>query len=1424
MATLKAEITDQDEPAVEVPSWGEVSSLPEFQKLSYPEQRRIALDWAEDLKREASYRGEFTEDDAKEVDAFVANAVQPDLTTKAKAVAEGAIRGGLSGTAATLVGRAVSALPIPAVPKALVGLAGAAAAQVGVDELARRGIEKFAPGLTEAAELAPGFAAGGQIAGIAGSATPAVARTATALGTIAKAEGGKAAVQQGARLLAPAAAIGAGVDTAFRAVTGQEITPASVATGALLNTLFAGYGANTRVANYTRDEARGLFQRVMDGKGSLQDTDDLLSVLSQMKQGSPEGMPMQDFQRATRTTVDVMGRRATDRTRLESPTFRTPPVDETTLLQNRRGPNPVVQRTPELPQSGVRGDVRATQADSGELQRRGIIDDMQQTLLQEYDATQLAPNPRSEGQILRQGPIIGPRQQLPTTERLALPETGEEPVPMPKSAKESAEIIRKTLDREDLLKKSVAEKQKLNLQLAEQSSYEPPRPQEVRVKSAEDAAMLIDKQAAIDERIRKSATGRELLQKELLSGRSSIPRPFGKKGEAGMVTSDVVAKPAEAYKTFLTSTGDLPKPLFDIVENRGTQTQAMLKQVEFTTRDVQGELKKALAGVPAKERLAMEQSLSAKIDEVIRGKAEPNILPAGLADTVVQMRRQIDNLSDALISSGVFSEELPLKKNEFGGYDVVGPSPAQRVRENKGVYLTRTYERDYNPKFSRAEIKKRDPAKYAVAEQALRDELKADRPDITEPEISAELERISQYAKEKMSPSQQVTGLGKDLGVTKRRQDIPWYRRYLMGETTDPLANYVISASRMIELLQTQRMLNSIRSDGLGKYLFERPTGTATERIAAEGSQTLAPLNGLYGDPKLIAALKDVNAVADIGVGWKLFAYANSLVKWGKTVGSVQAQFRNPVANVAIEIAHANPFFVPTPSNIRAITKSVKAIWADWGVPAVQKQEYRQYLKRAISLGIYDNTAFNELRDIVRDAQGFSGEGMEFATRILEKGLKQYAKAPIRGANNTYKANDNFFKLIAWEHEIKQLMDGLKITREQAEPMAAEIVKNTRPTYSRVPLLIKKWRQQPFFGNFISWPSEIVRGMFNMAKVAYDQIRTPGMEYYGYKRAIFGLAAISGITYAFGKAGQFFVDVTNEKMDALRRFVAPFQKNSELMPISKDDKEMSYIDVSYTSPWEIIHQPLRAAISGDNFEDSLINSTSEFFGSYVSPGIFSAAAISAVWGQTASGRRVRNPEDTPGDQFLDTVGYFIRQLEPATASQIRRNYYGFTGQTDPLLSGYGRVYNAGEESLALLGVRPSTINFAKALEGKASRFNTRMSDVSRIFTERYGSVGRQDDSTIRDAYATMDRQRRSLFDDANKDYHASIMLGLTRSEAISAMRAGGISEANALAITKNKYTDYQISKDLRQTMKDTLSPDELRKREAIARELRIRER
>jgi hypothetical protein len=1432
MATLSAKITDQDEPAVEVPSWSEVSSLPEFQNLSYPEQRRVALSWAEDVKREGSYRGEFTEADAKEVDDFVASAVQPDLETKAKAAAEGVIRGGLSGTAATLAGRAAFALPLPPIPRAIVGLGATAAAQVGVDELARRGIEQFAPGLTEAAELAPGYASGGQIAGIAGSAGPAVARTAQALGTIAKAEGGKAAVQQGARLLAPAAAIGAGVDTGFRAVTGQEITPGSVATGAILNTLFAGYGANTRVANFTRDEARGLFQRVMEGKGSLRDTDDLLAILNQMKQGSPEGMPMQDFGRAQRTTVDVLGKRAVDRTTLEQPTFRTPPADEAPLLPPRSGPDPVVQRTPELPEAGVRGSARGTIDDTGELQRRGITSEMEQSLQLDQPAPRRAifttesqginrqaiiPDTRGlQGELVSEGPTITPRRQLPTTERLALTDAEPEvqtadlgvgkagtdttpersPSGMPpivgemiSTAQQSARNLSEKISNVKLYPYVAGQKtEKITFQL-DGKTYE-----------AELRGRNKDLMVGMGEKQDKSIAVRTLLDghAKQVSKPSPIPRPFGKKGEAGFIDAKLATKPAELAKRYLATKGDLPKEMFDAMEARGSQTQAMLKQVDFTLRDLATEARK-LNGKP---QLTPEQS--GQLDSYLRGEAEATTLPETLRPVAVQMRRQLDNLSDGLIQSGIFTGEK-----------------AEVVSARKGQYLTRSYEKFDNKNFTVELLKKRDPQRYAQAEQFVRNEIMAANPKATQAEIDGRIREIVEEGRDTPVDSMvRASTIGKDLGITKRRKDIPPEIRFLMGEYTDPVINYARSAGKMIHLYQTQRMLTELRDFGLKNGLFfDKPTGNATRLIAAEGSETRSPLNGLYAEPELVKAIESYDPIIQGNTVFELFSIANAAVKWGKTVGSVQAQFRNPIANVLIEIANGNFAFTGR-------GQALRSIWAEWGMPRMDTPEGRTYLKRATQLGVYDNSVFQEFIRMLKDAQRYEGDAVRFAEQVSGKvgnAATRAGRGLIEFGNRTYRAGDNFFKLMAWESETNMLMKGRGLSRVEAEKVAAERVKNTRPTYSRVPKAIKLLRLQPFIGNFISWPSEMLRNGHWALRYAVEDMATPGMRGYGLKRALgVGVAAFTAVAVA--RLAMAATGINDRKVDALRRFVPRYQVNATLMPTGQGDGEINYIDISYTDPYEIMRGPANAVLAGRDLDDSFFGATKEFLETYVGPSILLNSVISAYYGKTPQGREVRNPQDTRLDQTLDTLAYVLRQNEPATASQLRRVFYAITDRPDENVSRYGRVYKPSEELSALLGIRPQSVNIGKALEGKASRFNTQMSDVSRLFTEAYGAVGTADRERIVAAGGKMRERRQELFDEANKDYHAAMLLGLTRSEAISAMRAGGISEDNAIAISRNKYTDYQISRDLRQTMKETLKPDELRKREAIARELRINQR
>jgi len=724
-------------------------------------------------------------------------------------------------------------------------------------------------------------------------------------------------------------------------------------------------------------------------------------------------------------------------------------------------------------------------------------------------------------------------------------------------------------------------------------------------------------------------------------------------------------------------------------------------------------------------------------------------------------------------------------------------------------------------------VKRRNPVEYANAENFVRTQMKAANPNVTEAEVQGKIKQYVEGGRDKpFETLMDAATLGKKLGITKKRLDIPKEVRFLMGEYTDPVINYARSASKMIDLLQKQEMLNKLKDFGVAnKLFFERPTGNAITQIAADGSDTRSPLNGLYAEKDLVDALENFEMFHKGGTAFQLYSMANAWVKWGKTVGSVQAQFRNPISNVLIEVVNGN-------FNFGGNLKPIKTILADFGVPAMDTKEGRAYLTRAAQLGVYDNTVLNEFTQMLKDAQQYKGSTIDYAEKLstklgrlagtgagfVEKGVK----AGIGTLNKTYRAGDNLFKLMAWENETKQLMDGRGLSRLEAEVIAAERVKNTRPTYSRVPRIIKAFRLQPLIGNFVSWPSEMLRILPNTLRYAYEDIRTPGMRRYGLQRLI-GMFVGTSAVYGLIELAKWATGFNDRKTDALRRFVAPYQKNAALMPTGMDGKDVGYVDISYTSPYEIFMGPAQAVAAGRDPEESILGAIKEFTEAYIGPSILANSIISAYYGKTPQGRTIRNPQDTFLDQQLDNISYILRQNEPATVSQIRRIGYALSGQPDTSVSRYGRIYKPSEELSALFGIRPQSINVSKALESKASRFNSNMADVGRIFTETYGAVGTVPEARVREQFEKMQNRRRIMFDEANKDFHAAMLLGLSRSEAISAMRAGGMGVDNASAIANNRYRDYKISKSLTKSMRRELSPEEMEKRQEIGRELMMQQ-
>ncbi|NBT48459.1 MAG: hypothetical protein EBT07_11720, partial [Actinobacteria bacterium] len=1163
----------QEEP----PAWSEIKNSEDYKTLTYPEQVNLARQWGSETKAYAATLPDFTEQQAAQIDDFVANeAVEVPANVKRAAAYAGFIKGGAQtlGAIAGGAGGAFVGGPVGAV-------AGGVGGMVAAGEIAEAGMRKFLPVVSEARKYAPGYAAAGEYAPSVAMAGMGARGLTTAGKALARELGTKKAVEEIAKTAAVSGVVGGGVGTATRAVLGAEVTPRTVTEDVLFGALFAGLGSGTRVKGYTREEALNLNERVRAGKASDAEFRDWNAILAEAQRTQAKNV-----ESAKLTEVQLGGRRVLDKVELEggTPTEVRPyyeqqlqapslPGSVSTEIQVAR---PQPQERPikaatiipqeQLPEAGVRGAVRGTQADTAEMQRRGVTSEMQETLLdlndpvpvrktftiesQGINREAIIPDTRGlQGEIIREGEVITPRRVLPTTERLALPERAEVEVPAPTTEptapvgqpiREIVEIApegrRKYVSMPNFIQNvgrdelgdilvnspfdgSVSDDGKSIVTFAD------PRNQRGRIRvGSKEFFDWLNSEKVYEGLVFSSQKEKsdyykyvEDLRAKSIKGGGSMPRPLrGKTGESGFIISDPAEKARAIAQRWATSRGDLPKEAFDILEAKDQRIQAMQKQVDFTLRDL------ANATVEVNGKRVLTEPQKAIIDSYMRGQSDvlPE-LPEPLQAPVAQMRRQLDNLTERLVESNVFT----------------GPK-AEAVLARKGEYVTRSYEKYDNPKFGFDLLQKRAPERLESAIKFLQNEIIAAEPSISAADAR---QRAIGKAKEISTPEEgfsfdslvNAANLGKDLSITKKRKDIPEEIRFLLGEYEDPIINYARSAVKMINLLQSQRTLTDLRDWGVNNGLFfKNPTGDASQIIAAEGSKTLEPLNGLYATPELVKAIKDFDVMVKSNGAFKMFNTVNAWVKWGKTVGSIQAQFRNPLSNIVIEIMNGNFAFTGN-------QQALKTILSEFGVPAVDSPEMRKYITRATQLGVLDTTVLNEFYQTLKDAQRYRGDTMSFAEDLSGKSLNVARKGLAGGVatlNKLYRSGDNFFKIMAWESETKALMQGKGISREEAEVEAAERVKNTRPTYSRVFRIVKKWRNQPFFGNFISWPSEILRTTANSIRYAAMDMKTPGMRANGLKR-LMGMIAGTSIGIAVTRAFMWATDFNDRKLDAMRRFV-----------------------------------------------------------------------------------------------------------------------------------------------------------------------------------------------------------------------------------------------------------------------------------------------
>ena len=823
------------------------------------------------------------------------------------------------------------------------------------------------------------------------------------------------------------------------------------------------------------------------------------------------------------------------------------------------------------------------------------------------------------------------------------------------------------------------------------------------------------------------------------------------------------------WHKYFTSKGLLPQKVFDLWLKSKGNIRARLKDIDFTKREFAWAARKTygktILGTPKidkaeREKInrVLEELRTADRAEILADmpegvqltietkehRAPAEVLkqvPEGMHEILIKMRNQIDALSREMVKEGIVEGDLAMK-----------------FMDNLGYYLTRTYrkhnDKDWKWEKIPDEIKNR-------AYKVIKDEL----PTATD----AEIEGIMRGIVSKDSPFGIINSgkLGtKDLGILQRRKSIPEAIRALMGEYKDPLYNYATSIGRSANLIEKSNFLRQVKETGLNKFLFNKPKGEFSELLAAEGSDVMSPLNGLYTTRDIKEAFEQFEASEITSSIGRLYMKANAGVKYGKTILSVQTHVRNYISWPLIHLAGGrNPFgfLTTTGREIRnKVTERTKKEITE---------NRKEYVKELLEYNILDESVWaGEMHDVMKDSFKY----YEDFDRAGDNFLKKIGKGGLQLAEKFYKLEDNVHKIYAYEYEKERYrrvyekkypnksVEEIELMTKQK---ASAIVTNTTPTYSMVPRSVKAIRRLPIVGTFVSFPAEIFRTTWNTAELIKNEYKDPDTRHIANTR-LAGMISAAIVVPALSLASRIHLGIGRDEDRDMRRFFPEWSEDSDPVFLSNNKAGVyTYIDAGYSDPHNYIRKVLNPLIkdlvdlvSGKeiDFKDTMIESIKETFQPFLGEELLYSKVVDIQRNsKKGTGSPVYNEQGTAGEQAAEIVNYMWEGVKPGTLVSAERIKKAAKGR----LEGSSQYKLSNEIIAVSTGQRISTLNVGEGFSWKVYRGGKDLAEARRIYTSKYKNET-LDQKEIDRAYDSANKSLERVVGELHKDYKAAIRLGV----------------------------------------------------------------
>tara|TARA_R100000664_G_C2758982_1_gene148301 strand:+ start:2710 stop:6771 length:4062 start_codon:yes stop_codon:yes gene_type:complete len=383
-------------------------------------------------------------------------------------------------------------------------------------------------------------------------------------------------------------------------------------------------------------------------------------------------------------------------------------------------------------------------------------------------------------------------------------------------------------------------------------------------------------------------------------------------------------------------------------------------------------------------------------------------------------------------------------------------------------------------------------------------------------------------------------------------------------------------------------------------------------------------LRGKWVKKEYLTALEQQSSYFDargmnamLGYAFGTYLGAKSMVQKAVTVYNPEGQMRNVMSALGFVVGNGN---VPKGKDI---SEAFSLIYGELGnkttTTAARKQLIQEYVDRGV---IGTQAQIGEINSLIEQA-------VDQTSGVTRKLFKKSADAQNNFATQLYRAGDDVWKVANFEIEKRKLRGMVQKAALKGKPIAlkantleqaniarsagldpnnvdlvalsrqgknqfdeflaeeaAYITRNNVPNYSRVPLAVQYARQMPF-GNFIAYPSELIRTSFNVigrgiTEIASDNadLRARGLQ------RLLGYSAIAyGIPQGLQAFGLMMTGSTRDQIEAWKRSAAyDWEKNSTFIPIrtDKDGNIREMVNSSYTMPYDYLVRPIDAVLNAYN--------------------------------------------------------------------------------------------------------------------------------------------------------------------------------------------------------------------------------------------------